>query len=327
MNVLIAVGKRITYAVVLLLAVLTLNFILIQSAPGDPAETIAGEMGGATQEQIERIRAAYGLDRPMVEQLGIYLGRVAQGNLGYSFYFDAPVLDLIMSRVPATLLLVVSALLLAVSIGTVLGVLASRKPNGFTSYLITVVSLMGFATPVFWIGIMLLILFSGVLGLFPFSGMATTGLQDASFWEVTLDIMHHMVLPVITLAIIYIAQYSRLSRASMLETLGSDYIRTARAKGVPEGKVIFKHALRNAVLPVVTMAGLQFSQLFAGAVLVEAVFDWPGMGRLAFQSILRRDYPTLLGILFFSALIVVVVNLLTDLVYRLVDPRIKTSAR
>lgn len=327
MHLLTSVGKRSAYAAVLLLAVLTINFFLIQLAPGDPAQVIAGEMGGATEEQLERIRAEYGLDRSLPEQLGIYLSRVVQGNLGYSFYFENPVLGLIAARVPATLLLVITALLLAIGIGTTLGVLASRKPNGIMSHLITIGALFGFSTPVFWIGIMLLIAFSGHLGLFPTSGMVTTGLQEAGLFEVILDVLHHMVLPVITLAIIYIAQYSRLARASMLETLGSDFIRTARAKGVPERRVIFKHALRNAVLPVVTMAGLQFSQIFAGAVLVEAVFDWPGLGQLAFESILRRDYPTLLGILFFSALIVVVMNLLTDAVYRLIDPRIKAGGQ
>lgn len=327
MHVLTSVAKRSAYAVVLLLAVLTINFFLIQLAPGDPAQVIAGEMGGATEEQLERIRAEYGLDRSLPEQLGVYLSRVAQGNLGYSFYFESPVLGLIAARVPATLLLVITALLLAIGIGTTLGVLASRKPNGIMSHLITIGSLFGFSTPVFWIGIMLLIAFSGHLGLFPTSGMITTGLLDVGFFAAALDVLHHMVLPVITLAIIYIAQYSRLARASMLETLGSDFIRTARAKGVPERRVIFKHALRNAVLPVVTMAGLQFSQIFAGAVLVEAVFDWPGLGQLAFESILRRDYPTLLGILFFSALIVVAMNLLTDAVYRLIDPRIKAGGQ
>lgn len=326
MGLLLAVIKRTLYAVALLVAVLVLNFFLIHLSPGDPAMVIAGEMGGASAEQLERIRAAYGLDRPLLEQLGIYLARVAQGDLGFSFYFDRPVLDLILSRVPATVLLVVTALVMAIGIGTLLGVLASRKPNGLVSHAITVGALFGFSTPVFWIGIMLIILFAGVLQIFPVSGMRTVTLQDAGFFEYIFDVLWHLVLPAVTLAVIYIAQYSRLARASMLETLGADYIRTARAKGVPERRVVFRHALRNAILPVVTMAGLQFSQMFAGAILVESVFNWPGLGRLAFESILRRDHPTLLGILFFSALIVVIVNLLTDAVYRLVDPRIKTSS-
>lgn len=326
MGLLLAVIKRTLYAVALLVAVLVLNFFLIHLSPGDPAMVIAGEMGGASAEQLERIRAAYGLDRPLLEQLGIYLARVAQGDLGFSFYFDRPVLDLILSRVPATVLLVVTALVMAIGIGTLLGVLASRKPNGLVSHAITVGALFGFSTPVFWIGIMLIILFAGVLQIFPVSGMRSVTLQDAGFFEYIFDVLWHLVLPAVTLAVIYIAQYSRLARASMLETLGADYIRTARAKGVPERRVVFRHALRNAILPVVTMAGLQFSQMFAGAILVESVFNWPGLGRLAFESILRRDHPTLLGILFFSALIVVIVNLLTDAVYRLVDPRIKTSS-
>lgn len=326
MGLLLAVIKRTLYAVALLVAVLVLNFFLIHLSPGDPAMVIAGEMGGASAEQLERIRAAYGLDRPLLEQLGIYLARVAQGDLGFSFYFDRPVLDLILSRIPATVLLVVTALVMAIGIGTLLGVLASRKPNGLVSHAITVGALFGFSTPVFWIGIMLIILFAGVLQMFPVSGMRTVTLQDAGFFEYIFDVLWHLVLPAVTLAVIYIAQYSRLARASMLETLGADYIRTARAKGVPERRVVFRHALRNAILPVVTMAGLQFSQMFAGAILVESVFNWPGLGRLAFESILRRDHPTLLGILFFSALIVVIVNLLTDAVYRLVDPRIKTSS-
>ena len=326
MGLLLTIAKRILYAIGLLVAVLVLNFLLIHLSPGDPAQVIAGEMGGASADQLARIRAAYGLDRPLIEQLAIYLGRVAQGDLGFSFYFDRPVLDLIVSRIPATVLLVVTSLVMAIGIGTLLGVLASRKPNGLVSHLITVGSLFGFATPVFWIGIMLMILFAGALQWFPVSGMRSVALREAGFFEYILDVLWHLVLPAITLAVIYIAQYSRLSRASMLETLGADYIRTARAKGVPERRVVFKHALRNAILPVVTMAGLQFSQLFAGAILVETVFNWPGMGRLAFESILRRDHPTLLGILFFSALIVVVVNLLTDVVYRLVDPRIRTTS-
>lgn len=325
MRLALVVARRLAYAGALLLAVLVLNFVLIQLAPGDPAQVIAGEMGGITPERLEEIRADYGLDRSLPAQLGQYLANVASGDLGYSFYFDRPVVDLIAARVPATLLLVTTALLLAIGVGTLLGVLASRKPDGLLSHAITVLAMLGFSVPVFWIGIMLLVFFAGTLGMFPVSGMSSISARDAPFTVAVLDVLHHLVLPMVTLAIIYVAQYSRLARASMLETLGSDYIRTARAKGVPERWVVTKHALRNAILPVITMAGLQFSQLFAGAVLVETVFDWPGMGQLAFESILRRDHPTMLGILFFSALIVVVVNLLTDLVYRLVDPRIRAS--
>jgi peptide/nickel transport system permease protein len=182
---------------------------------------------------------------------------------------------------------------------------------------------VGYAVPVFWTGIMLIILFASVFPIFPVEGMQSVRLRDADIWTRTLDIAHHLVLPAFTLALIYLAQYARLSRAAMLEVLGADYIRTARAKGASERAVLFKHALRNASLPILTVAGLQFGNLISGALLVETVFNWPGMGRLAYESILRRDYPTILGVLFFASALVVVANILTDLSYRLADPRLR----
>lgn len=319
-------AKRLGYALALLFAVLVLNFTLLHLAPGDAAETIAGEAGGASPEMLAEIRKNYGLDLPFHDQLYLYLEKVVQGDFGYSFYFDQPVTEVIFENLGPTLLLVISSLLIAILFGTFLGVFAARRPNGLLSQIITVLALLGYALPVFWTGIMLVILFASFIPLFPTSGMDAGPLGATGFgyvWEV----LHHLVLPVVTLSTIYIAFYSRLSRASMLDVLGADYIRTARAKGLGEQVVVFKHALRNAVLPVVTFAGLQFGALFSGAVLVEAVFSWPGLGTLAFDSILRRDTPTLLGILFFSALIVICANLLTDLAYRLVDPRIKTAGR
>ena len=327
MQTLSGVGQRVVWGLILLLAVIVLNFSLIHMAPGDPAEVIAGEMGGATEEMMASIRATYGLDRPFHEQLLVYLGRVVQGDLGHSFFFDRPVTELIVGRIMPTIILVVTSLLLAVLVGTFLGVIAARNPNGLLSHIVTVLALFGYAAPVFWTGIMLLILFASWIPLFPVSGMYDVSSLGQGGWAYFLDVLHHLVLPVVTLSTIYLAIYSRLARASMLDVLGSDYIRTARAKGLSEFLVVYKHALRNAVLPVVTFAGLQFSQLFSGAVLVETVFNWPGLGSLAFDSILRRDSPTLLGILFFSALIVIVANILTDLSYRLIDPRIKTGAQ
>jgi len=323
MNIATLLIRRILNAVGLLAAVLILCFTLIHIAPGDPAEVIAGEMGGATEEMMAEIRKLYGLDQPFHVQLGSYLLNVLQGDLGYSFYFDQPVTDLILEKLGASLLLVISALLLAIFLGTFLGVVAARKPNGFLSHCVTVLALIGYAAPVFWTAIILLILFASVIPIFPASG----GMYDVTGPPGTLnrvlDVLHHMVLPVVTLSTIYLAFYSRLARASMLDVLGSDYIRTARAKGLAELVVVYKHALRNAVLPVVTFAGLQFAQLMSGAVLVEAVYSWPGLGTLAFESLLRRDTPTLLGILFFSSLVVIIANLLTDLAYRLIDPRIR----
>jgi len=325
MSFVIMLAKRIGYGLALLIAVLVFGFVLLHLAPGDPADVIAGEMGGATEEMMAQIRADYGLDRPFIVQLGTHIARVAQGDLGYSFYFDAPVADLILDRVGPTILLVGSSLLLAIFVGTLLGVMTARKPNGKLSHFVTIIALTVYSLPFFFTGIMLLILLASVFPLFPVSGMHNV-MKDASGFTYALDVLHHLALPVLSLSTIYLAFYSRLSRASMLDVLGADYVRTARAKGLSESVVVYKHALRNAVLPVVTFAGLQFSSLFSGAVLVEIVFSWPGLGTLALDSILRRDTPTSMGILFFSALIVVVVNLLTDLAYRIVDPRIKTAA-
>lgn len=313
---------KIANAALLLLAVVVLNFCLIHAAPGDPAQVIAGEMGGASQEVLDQIRRLYDLDKPMTHQLAIYIGKVMQGDFGHSFYFNESVSKLILQRVPATIILVFTALLLAVLAGTFLGVLSARKPNGLLNHFVTFFSLAGYAAPVFWTGLMLILLFASAIPLFPVSGMIDVARPKQGLGYM-LDVLHHLVLPAFTLAIVYMAQYSRLSRTSMIDALRADYIRTARAKGLSETVVVFKHALRNALIPVVTMVGLQFGHLFAGAVLVETVFGWPGLGRLVFESILRRDYPTLLGVLFFSALLVMLANIATDIAYRLVDPRIR----
>jgi len=325
-NFSIIVAKRIFNAAALILAVVILNFLLIHIAPGDIVDTIAGEMGGISQDLITEIRADYGLDKPLYEQLALYVSKILQGDLGHSFFYDVPVVDLIWDALPQTLLLVITALTLALVIGTVFGVIAARRPNGAFSHFITVLALIGFSAPVFWTGIMFLIAFASFIPLFPPAGMADPGLEPGSL-DYYLDVLHHMVLPVVTLALIYLAFYSRLSRASMLDVLGSDYVRTARAKGLSDRVVIYKHALRNALIPIVTIAGLQFAQILSGAVLVEAVFTWPGLGTLALEAILRRDGPTILGILFFSAVVVVIFNLLTDLTYNLIDPRIRLGGR
>lgn len=307
----------------LVLAVIVFNFALVHLSPGDPVTVIVGEMGGASEEVVQQMRAQYGLDKPVLQQLLIYIGKAATGNLGYSYYFNAPVLDLIFQRLPATILLVLSALIIAVLLGTLAGIVSARKPNGMMSHVVTIISLIGYSAPVFWTGLIMLIVFASVWPVFPVSGMQSMRTPDGIFYF--LDILHHLVLPAVTLASIYVALYSRLSRTSMIDVLAQDYIRTARAKGMPEKTVVYKHALRNGLIPVVTMIGLQFGQLFAGAVLVETVFNWPGLGRLAYESILRRDFPTLMGILLFSAILVMIANALTDVVYRLVDPRIRKA--
>lgn len=313
---------RIFYAVILLCAVLVLNFSLMHLAPGDVADTISQSMGGADQEVLDRIRADYGLDRPFGVQLGHYLLKVLRFDLGYSFFYNEQVTKLIAERLPATLLLVFTAQILALIFGVILGVISAQRPNGLTSHFVTLISLFGYSAPVFWTGILLLIAFSLNIQWFPVSGMRDVTITGG-FWVQTVDVARHLVLPAITLASVFLALYSRLSRATMLETLGSDYVRTAQAKGLSQRQVVYKHALKNALSPVITLAGLQFSAVVSGAVLVEAVFSWPGLGTLAFQSIIARDTPTILGILFFSALVIIVGNLLTDLALRLVDPRLR----
>ncbi len=325
MNAAIWTVRRLLHGAGLIVAVLVLNFILVHLAPGDPADVIAGEMGGASETVMADIRAAYGLDRSVPEQLARYLGHVLTGDLGFSFYFNRPVTALVFDRMGATALLVMSAIVTALVLGTWLGVVAARRPRGLAAQLVAVFSVAGFAAPVFWTGMMFLLAFASYWPIFPVSGMADVGYPRHGL-AYALDVAHHLVLPSLTLAMIYMAQYSRQARAGMLAALSADYIRTARAKGLTEPRVVWRHALRNALIPVITIAGLQFGQVLAGAVLVETVYSWPGLGRLAYESILRRDSPTLLGVLLGSAVMVILANLLTDAAYRLADPRLRGTS-
>jgi peptide/nickel transport system permease protein len=320
---LILVLRRLLVAAGLMVAVLAVNFVLIHAAPGDPATVIAGEMGGGDQAVIDSIKKAYGLDKPLPEQFITYLGKSVRGDLGVSYTYSRPVSSLIADRIGPTILLVLTSLVVAISVGTLLGVFASLKPKSFASAAVTIVSLVGLAMPVFWTGILLVILFGKVWPVMPIAGMYDVRNYGATGWAAAMDALHNLVLPALTLTLVYLAQYSRLARASMLEVLSSDYVRTARAKGLNEAVVVFKHALRNALMPIVTIAGLQFGNLISGAVLVETVFSWPGLGTLALDAILGRDYPTLLGVLTFSSLFVISANLLTDLSYRWIDPRLR----
>ena len=318
------IGSRLGQAIGLLLAVVVVVFFLIQLAPGDAALYLAGDQGVGDAEFLAQVRADYGLDQPLLVQLGTYVGNVAQLNLGESIYFNEPVLGLIVERLFATVLLAGTALLFAVGLGVAIGVYTARRPESPMSSVATVTSLVGFSTPVFYSAIMVIVLFAAKWSLLPVGGMEDVR-YDRNWVGETIDLLQHLILPALSLGIIYLAIYSRLARASMLEVLESDYIRTARAKGAQERVVVYKHALRNAVIPVITAAGLQVGNLLSGALLVEVVFAWPGIGRLAVDSIFRRDSPTLLGIMIFSSAMVIVANLLTDLVYRLIDPRIRVG--
>lgn len=307
-------------ALLTLAAIGLLNFALIRLAPGDPVSVIAGESGAADPAFIERVRAEYGLDKPLPVQMLTYLGRLASFDLGVSYRGSQPVTTLISERIPATLILTGSALLVAVLAGTFLGIAAARRRGGLVDLSIGSGAMFFYAMPVFWVGMLLVLIFSVGLGWFPAFGMKS--LVPRAGVPEWLDRLHHLVLPCLTLALFYLAVYVRLARTSTLEVLNRDFVRTARAKGLTEAQVMRGHVLRNALLPIVTMVGLQTGHLLGGAVVVETVFAWPGIGRLAFDALLQRDYTVILGVFFISSVLVVVTNLVTDLVLRVVDPRI-----
>jgi peptide/nickel transport system permease protein len=307
-------------AIPLVLGVLVLSFVLIQLAPGDPIIVLAGDGGDAAY--YEAMRARYGLDRPLPEQLGRYLLAVARGEFGYSFSYRQPVFEVILARLPATLLLMVSALIFAIVVGVGLGVLSALRPGSLLDYTVGVLTLLGAAMPVFWLGQLLIILFAVQLELFPVQGMITvreryTGLRYL------LDLLHHLALPTLTLGLLQLALLTRLTRTSLREILAEDFVRTARAKGLREQVVVLRHALRNALLPVVTVIGGQIGVLITGAALTETIFAWPGLGRLLLDATLNRDYPLLMALFVIVAVSVVAANLLTDLVYTMLDPRVR----
>ena len=325
MKLVFSLIRRFVSMLTVLLVVVILNFLMLHLAPGDIADTIAATMGGADQKDMIQLRAEYGLDQPFFIQLFQYIKNVALLDLGNSQFYNMPVFDLIMERLPATLLLVFSAQIVSLALGILLGVYAAQNPNGLSSLLVNMLSLFGYAAPVFWTGILLLIAFSLYIPIFPVAGMRDVTIESDNFFVHALDVVRHLFLPMITLASIFLAYYSRLCRASMLEVLGADFVRTAKAKGLSQRDILMKHALKNSLSPVITFAGLSFSAVVSGAILVETVYSWPGLGTLAFNSIIARDTPVLLGILVFSTLMVTVGNLLTDMVLRSIDPRIKGS--
>lgn len=313
--------RRLWQAVPVVFAILVLNFLLLHLAPGDAAQVLAGEAGSATPEYIAQLRQRFGLDRPLALQLLFYVKNTLTLDLGFSFRHNLPVLDLILARLGPTLLLMLTTLGVSVTAGIVLGLLAAARAGSWRDTLISILALVSYATPLFWVGLMLIVVFSIKLDWLPTSGMETVAAFHEG-WARVADIARHLVLPALTLSLFYMALYVRLMRASMLEQAGMDYVVTARAKGLGEGRITLSHVLRNAVLPVVTMAGVQVGSLLGGSVVVESVFAWPGLGLLAFQSLFARDFNLLLGIFFLSACLVVAINLVVDVVYTLLDPRI-----
>ncbi|GMG85024.1 ABC transporter permease [Paralimibaculum aggregatum] len=317
-------GRRLLQAVPLILAVAVLNFLLLQIAPGDAAEVLAGEAGTATPEYMARLREEFGLDQPMHVQLWNMLLRLLQLDLGHSFRHGVPVLELILDRLPATLLLMLTTLGVSVLFGVLLGTLAARGANGVVDAIISVGAMIAYATPVFWIGLMMIVLFSVELRWLPSGGMTTiTG--DREGLALVADIAWHMILPVTTMSFFFIAIYCRIMRASVLNVMEEDYVTTARAKGLSELAILPRHTMRNALLPIVTLAGLHLSTLLGGSVLIETVFAWPGLGRLTFDAVFQRDLNLLLGILFVCSVLVVLMNLLVDLLYFWIDPRIEVD--
>lgn len=315
------VARRLAQVVPVVLAIAAMNFLLLHMAPGDVVDILTGQMGHASLEFTEQLRREFGLDKPLYEQFLIYMGRLLVLDLGTSHMQQLPVIELIFDRLPATLLLMATAIVIAVAVGVALGVAAARREGSVLDNLISVAALVVYATPAFWLGLMLIVLFSIVLDLLPSGGMMRIGAGLTGLDHV-LDVSRHLILPAVTLGLFYVAIYARLMRASMLEIYGLDFVVTARAKGLSETRIAWTHALRNALLPVVTLAGVQIGHLLGGSILVETVFGWPGLGRLVFDALLQRDINLLLGVLFVSSVVVVVVNLIVDLLYGALDPRI-----
>ncbi len=301
--------KRLLGTIPVIFGVLLLTFVLVHSIPGDPVEVMLGE--SATSADREVLRQNLGLDEPLPIQFFQYVAKVAQGDLGVSIHSKKPIVDLLVERLPATMKLAALALMIAISIGVPLGLVAALKVDRWADNLATVLSLTVSAMPHFWLGPLLMMVFALWLGLLPVSGM---------------DANTSIILPALTLGFGLAAILTRMTRASMLEVLHEDFIRTARAKGLPEKTVILKHALRAALLPIVTVLGLQLGSLLAGTVITETVFAWDGIGRLLVESIEKRDYPVTQACVLLIALTYVFVNLLTDIIYTRIDPRVRFSS-
>ena len=319
---LLFVARRLLQAVPVLLGIAVLNFMLVRLAPGNPADVLAGEAGSATPEYMAMLRARFGLDQPMYLQLYEYMKNLLTFDRGFSWRHNRAVSERVLERLGPTLLLMVTTLFLAVGVGILLGLLAATRVGSWRDTMISILAIVSYATPLFWVGLMLILVFALQLDWLPATGMENV-IMFYEGWDRVVDIARHLILPAITLSLFYLALYTRLMRASVLEQHGADYVVTARAKGVSEGRIIYGHVLRNAVLPVVTMAGFQIGAMLGGSVVVEAVFGWPGLGQLAFQTLFARDYNLLLGIFFLSSVLVVLINLVVDLFYTFLDPRIE----
>ncbi|AJE48748.1 ABC transporter, membrane spanning protein (peptide) [Celeribacter indicus] len=317
-----ALSRNVLQAVPTVLVIVTLGFLLMQLAPGDAADVLAAEAGAATEESLAAIRKTHGLDRPLIEQLWTYYSHLGRFSLGQSARYNVPVADLILQRLPATVILMASAIAVALVLGLAMGTVMALSAGRWPDRVLSVVSLLFYSVPTFWIGLMLIILFSVRLGWLPPGGAGTVGVGLSGIaW--LRDILPYLLLPASSLALYFMAIYARLTRAAVLEAGGQDHVRTARAKGLRPGRVIRRHVLRNALIPVTTLVGSHAAGILGGAVVVETVYTWPGLGRLAYEAVLAREYMVLLGILLVSAMAVIVINALVDILQALLDPRLE----
>jgi len=326
--------KRLIQLIPVIIGVTIIAFSLIQLAPGDPARTMLGQH--ATQQEINEIREKYGLDEPIYVQYAIWLNGVLHGDLGRSILTKELVVIEITERFPNTIELAIAAMIFAIIIGGLAGIISASKQYSITDYTVMGIALFGISMPVFWLGIMLMLIFGVILGWLPIGGridliipfqrvtgfMVLDSIITGNF-NALISILKHLILPAIALGTIPMAIIARVTRSSMLEVLRQDFIRTERAKGLSERTVIYKHAVRNAMVPVVTVIGLNFGLLLSGAILTETVFSWPGLGRLVVNAVYQRDYPLVVGCILIFAIVFVIVNLITDILYTYIDPRIK----
>jgi peptide/nickel transport system permease protein len=317
-------GRRLLKAFAVVIGVTILAFFVVRLAPGDPASVIAGQSGAADAQFMAQLREQFGLDRPLFVQLWIYLKGVVSLDFGYSHRVQRSVASLIGERLPATVLLTLTAFVFSLAAGIALGALAARRVGTTTDTAITVLALTFYATPIFWVGLIFILVFSVWLNWLPALGMFSISANYTGLRAV-LDVASHLILPALTLGLFYMALYARLTRSAMLEIASQDFVRTARAKGMREGPILRRHILRNAILPVIGFAGVQAGQLVGGSILVETVFSWPGVGRLAFEALLARDYNLLLGVFIVTSAMAVVINLVTDVITALIDPRIEVE--
>ncbi|WP_439577048.1 ABC transporter permease [Elioraea sp.] len=324
MKLLAYAARRLAASIPTLIVLLAGLFLLLQLAPGDTVDVLMAQAGGGDAVMAAELRRFYGLDLSVPERLAAYLWRLVRLDLGFSAIYNKPVAEVIFERLTPTLLLMVSALSLAFAAGMALGILAARRVNGWPDTIISTLGLIFYATPSFWFGLMGIVVFAVHLAWLPPGGFGTVGAGLTGI-ALVLDIAWHLILPTVTLALIFLAIYLRIMRAAMLEVLNLDFVRTARAKGLSETRVLVRHVLRNALLPMVTLIGLQAGTMLGGSVVVESVFSLPGLGRLAYESVVQRDLNTLLGIVFVSAILVIAVNFIVDMLYAKLDPRITAS--